>query len=110
MLSICVGAGTALLGKEAAMACTVAIEDTIVDHYNRSYYVHIRSYGLSYRIFTAHMQHSKAGACIMVESNLPFISFSQLRELLAEDVGDEELLQVHVNMIAYSCIHVRNKL
>ena len=29
------GAGTALLGKEAAMACTVAVEDVISDHYNR---------------------------------------------------------------------------
>lgn len=28
------GAGTALLGKEGAMACTVAVEDTIVTHYN----------------------------------------------------------------------------
>lgn len=28
------GAGTALIGKEAAMACTVAVEDTIIDHYN----------------------------------------------------------------------------
>ena len=29
------GAGTALLGKEAAMACTVAVEDTIEHHYNK---------------------------------------------------------------------------
>jgi len=29
------GAGTALLGKEAAMACTVAVEDVISEHYNR---------------------------------------------------------------------------
>ncbi|CAG5129327.1 unnamed protein product [Candidula unifasciata] len=29
-----VWAGTALLGKEAAMACTVAVEDVIGDHYN----------------------------------------------------------------------------
>ena len=28
------GAGTALLGKEAAMACTVAVEATITDRYN----------------------------------------------------------------------------
>lgn len=28
------GAGTALIGKEAAMACTVAVEDTIIQHYN----------------------------------------------------------------------------
>jgi ubiquinone biosynthesis monooxygenase Coq7 len=28
------GAGCALLGKEAAMACTVAVEDVIGDHYN----------------------------------------------------------------------------
>ncbi|RUS85580.1 hypothetical protein EGW08_006663, partial [Elysia chlorotica] len=28
------GAGTALMGKEAAMACTVAVEDVIGDHYN----------------------------------------------------------------------------
>lgn len=28
------GAGTALLGKESAMACTVAVEETISQHYN----------------------------------------------------------------------------
>ncbi len=28
------GAGTALLGKEAAMACTVAVETAITEHYN----------------------------------------------------------------------------
>ncbi|XP_014218403.1 5-demethoxyubiquinone hydroxylase, mitochondrial isoform X1 [Copidosoma floridanum] len=28
------GAGTALLGQKAAMACTVAVEDVIVEHYN----------------------------------------------------------------------------
>ena len=28
------GAGTALLGKEAAMACTVAVEASITEHYN----------------------------------------------------------------------------
>ncbi len=28
------GAGTALMGKEAAMACTVAVEDVISEHYN----------------------------------------------------------------------------
>ncbi|XP_063170929.1 5-demethoxyubiquinone hydroxylase, mitochondrial isoform X1 [Candoia aspera] len=28
------GAGTALLGKQAAMACTVAVEESISDHYN----------------------------------------------------------------------------
>ncbi|XP_067127017.1 5-demethoxyubiquinone hydroxylase, mitochondrial [Centruroides vittatus] len=28
------GAGTALLGKESAMACTVAVEDVITQHYN----------------------------------------------------------------------------
>lgn len=30
-----VGAGTALLGKEGAMACTVAVESVIGEHYNR---------------------------------------------------------------------------
>lgn len=29
-----IGAGTALLGKEAAMACTVAVEEVIGHHYN----------------------------------------------------------------------------
>lgn len=29
------GAGTALLGKEAAMACTVAVESVIGEHYNK---------------------------------------------------------------------------
>ena len=28
------GAGTALLGKEAAMACTIAVEESIGEHYN----------------------------------------------------------------------------
>lgn len=31
---IITGAGTALLGKEGAMACTVAVEDSISEHYN----------------------------------------------------------------------------
>ena len=29
------GASTALLGKEGAMACTVAVEETIGQHYDR---------------------------------------------------------------------------
>lgn len=29
------GAATALLGEEAAMACTEAVEDTVVEHYDR---------------------------------------------------------------------------
>ncbi len=28
------GAGTALLGERAAMACTVAVEEVITEHYN----------------------------------------------------------------------------
>lgn len=28
------GASTAMLGKEAAMACTVAVEESISEHYN----------------------------------------------------------------------------
>ncbi|KAF0308057.1 5-demethoxyubiquinone hydroxylase, mitochondrial [Amphibalanus amphitrite] len=34
MAGYVLGAGTALLGKEAAMACTVAVESVITDHYN----------------------------------------------------------------------------
>lgn len=34
VVSYLLGAGTAALGKEAAMACTVAVEDTIVKHYD----------------------------------------------------------------------------
>ena len=34
-LNLNAGAGSALLGKEAAMACTVAVEEAIVEHYNR---------------------------------------------------------------------------
>ena len=34
LLGYAVGAGTAMMGKEAAMACTVAVEDTIIGHYN----------------------------------------------------------------------------
>jgi ubiquinone biosynthesis monooxygenase Coq7 len=33
MAGFALGAATALLGKEAAMACTVAVEDVICDHY-----------------------------------------------------------------------------
>lgn len=36
-VSLCVlveGASTALLGKEGAMACTVAVEESISEHYN----------------------------------------------------------------------------
>ena len=29
-----IGVGSALLGKEAAMACTEAVEDVIAEHYN----------------------------------------------------------------------------
>lgn len=29
------GVGSALLGKEAAMACTVAVESVILEHYNK---------------------------------------------------------------------------
>jgi len=32
---LCVGVGSALIGKEAAMACTVAVESVIVEHYNK---------------------------------------------------------------------------
>ena len=41
-------AGTALLGKEAAMACTVAVEEVIGDHYNRC----VTSTKISYVIFS----------------------------------------------------------
>ncbi|QQP49819.1 5-demethoxyubiquinone hydroxylase_ mitochondrial [Caligus rogercresseyi] len=34
MAGYALGAGTALLGKEAAMACTVAVESSITEHYN----------------------------------------------------------------------------
>ncbi|XP_054991913.1 5-demethoxyubiquinone hydroxylase, mitochondrial [Sorex araneus] len=34
VLGFALGAGTALLGKEGAMACTVAVEDSIARHYN----------------------------------------------------------------------------
>ncbi|KAM6155698.1 NADPH-dependent 3-demethoxyubiquinone 3-hydroxylase, mitochondrial [Rhynchocyon petersi] len=34
VLGFALGAGTALLGKEGAMACTVAVEETIAHHYN----------------------------------------------------------------------------
>lgn len=33
-LCVCVGACTALLGKAGAMACTVAVEESISEHYN----------------------------------------------------------------------------
>ncbi|XP_049645179.1 5-demethoxyubiquinone hydroxylase, mitochondrial [Suncus etruscus] len=34
VLGFALGAGTALLGKEGAMACTVAVEESIAQHYN----------------------------------------------------------------------------
>lgn len=34
LLCVPAGAGTALLGKEGAMACTVAVEESISEHYN----------------------------------------------------------------------------
>lgn len=39
LLLYTVGVGSALLGKEAAMACTVAVESVIIEHYNK--YVHV---------------------------------------------------------------------
>ena len=37
LIDICgiAGASTALLGKEAAMACTVAVEEVISEHYDK---------------------------------------------------------------------------
>lgn len=35
VLGFALGAGTALLGKKAAMACTVAVEEVIDEHYGR---------------------------------------------------------------------------
>lgn len=32
---IFIGAGTALLGKEGAMACTIAVEEVIGEHYDK---------------------------------------------------------------------------
>ena len=34
-ISLTLGAATALLGTKAAMTCTAAVEDVIVDHYER---------------------------------------------------------------------------
>ncbi|XP_058142353.1 5-demethoxyubiquinone hydroxylase, mitochondrial isoform X1 [Dasypus novemcinctus] len=34
VMGFALGAGTALLGKEGAMACTVAVEESIANHYN----------------------------------------------------------------------------
>ncbi|XP_029432754.1 5-demethoxyubiquinone hydroxylase, mitochondrial isoform X2 [Rhinatrema bivittatum] len=34
VVGFALGAGTALLGKEGAMACTVAVEESISEHYN----------------------------------------------------------------------------
>lgn len=34
VLGFGLGAGSALLGKRAAMACTAAVEEVIMDHYN----------------------------------------------------------------------------
>ena len=37
VVCVCAGAGSAILSKEAAMACTVAVEEAVVEHYNRFY-------------------------------------------------------------------------
>ena len=66
------GAGTALLGKEAAMACTVAVESVIGEHYNK--WETLSSWFL-----------------------LSFILFiSQLRDLMehADPTKDKELIEI----------------
>ena len=40
------GCGTALIGKEAAMACTVAVETVIGGHYNQQLRVLLNQYGV----------------------------------------------------------------
>ena len=42
------GVGTALIGKEAAMACTVAVETVIGGHYNQQLRVLLNQYGVPY--------------------------------------------------------------
>ncbi|CAG0891825.1 unnamed protein product, partial [Cyprideis torosa] len=42
------GVGTALLGKEAAMACTVAVETVIADHYNNQIRALIENGGMEH--------------------------------------------------------------
>lgn len=43
--AVALGAGTALIGKEAAMACTVAVETVIGGHYNQQLRVLMNQYG-----------------------------------------------------------------
>ncbi|RCK64803.1 5-demethoxyubiquinone hydroxylase, mitochondrial [Candida viswanathii] len=43
------GVGTALIGKEAAMACTVAVETVIGGHYNQQLRVLMNQYGVTLR-------------------------------------------------------------
>lgn len=43
--AVALGAGTALIGKEAAMACTVAVETVIGGHYNQQLRVMMNQYG-----------------------------------------------------------------
>lgn len=44
--AIAIGAGTALIGKEAAMACTVAVETVIGGHYNQQLRVLMNQYNV----------------------------------------------------------------
>lgn len=46
MGAVAIGAGTALIGKEAAMACTVAVETVIGGHYNQQLRVLTNQYGV----------------------------------------------------------------
>lgn len=73
------GAGTALLGKEAAMACTVAVESVIGEHYNKS------------------VDSSSENENID-DDRKPNIS-SQLRDLMehADQVKDKDLIDVRNN-------------
>ena len=58
---------------EAAMACTVAVEEVIGEHYNKS----------------VNVTHK----CTTHTSNV-IVCISQLRELLSTELGDEELMKV----------------
>lgn len=71
----------AMLGKEAAMTCTVAVEDVIEQHYNRYNTI-------------LWMQHD----IVLLYYTIRSLFCSQLRQLLAEHHKEEQLLQVYVHL------------
>lgn len=81
------GAGTALLSKEAAMACTVAVETVIGNHYNQQLRVLMNQYNVP--IYDK-MTGKPLDVCQVKSSAASSPEISQLKELVSQ-FRDEEL-------------------